>query len=1115
MSAFDRLLEQIDVFIRKYYKDLIVKGLVLFIGVLLLTFLTVVTLEYFGKFGTTIRATLFFTFIFINLYILVRYIFIPSFRLNSLGNRIDRFAASQIIGRFFPEISDRLLNTLQLNAVASRDSRDFELIQASVMQRSNNMNSYRFTDAIDISKNKKYAAYVLPVVFVMASIAMFNPSFFKDSTERLVYFNEESTANTFSFKLIADKNEIQEGETYTFRVELTGEELPSKVYIVSPRGKFLLRPITGNIYEGELVQLRESLKFSFEALNSREELVKSNQYAVRVIGKSAIGKFEATISYPSYLGLEDEVIQNAGDLIVPEGSRVKWSVLTKNTSQTSLTLNGKTNLFKSEGFGFSEQFFQTTEGLMVLSNREDGSVDSTGFTVSVVKDAYPTIQVEQETDTIKSGVRYFSGLITDDHGLSGLKFHYVITGKDGGKRNESMGVTKVSGTEMPFNFAVDFRKENIKLDDVVEYYFTVTDNDGVNKGKTTRSKTFVYKVPGLEDVNEKRNEDQKETQENLSNILKQTEKFQKDIEHLKKDVMNNKSSSWSKENQVQQLKQEQKSIVDQLQQLKEKLDNSTEEKNQLSEIDEELLKQQEEIEKLLEELMDEELMELLEKLEELMKSQNQDELQKNMEDLELSAEDMKKQLERSKEMLKRLQVNEKIDDIEDELNKLAEEQEELNKSLENKDNKVDDSDKKAQDELNDKFNQLKDDLNELDSLNKNLDNPMELNGMEELSDEIQEEMNEAKKNLDKNSGKKAGEKQKSAAEKMKEMAEQIDQMQAQSNQEQQQEDMGMLRGILESLVILSLDQEEVMGKLRMVDDNDPAFKKYSVQQRKIISDTRIVRDSLYALAKRQPKIASFIDQELNNIKVNQELALEDIDERRRGMMTAHQQFTMTSYNNLALMLNESLQQMQQQMQSMMQSSGSCTKPGGGKPKPGQGSPGNQDLKKMLQDQLKQMEQGQKPGGQKPGEKPGQGSMGLGNKQLAKMAAEQSAIRKRLEEMRNELNKDGKGTGNKLNPLIDELEKQEKDLINKRLDNNLIERQREILTRLLESEKALMERGLDDKRESKEGKNENYSNQILLDEYKMEKLKQIELLRSVDPSYKKYYKDRANEYFNRM
>mgnify|MGYP006148620905 CR=1 FL=1 len=103
----------------------------------------------------------------------------------------------------------------------------------------------------------------------------------------------------------------------------------------------------------------------------------------------------------------------------------------------------------------------------------------------------------------------------------------------------------------------------------------------------------------------------------------------------------------------------------------------------------------------------------------------------------------------------------------------------------------------------------------------------------------------------------------------------------------------------------------------------------------------------------------------------------------------------------------------------------------------------------------------------------------------------------------------------MNPLIKELEEQERQLINKQFSPEMIRRQQDILTRLLESEKAMMERGFDEKRESSEGKNENHSNQIRFDEYNKEKLKQIELLRAVDPAYNKYYKDRANEYFNRL
>jgi hypothetical protein len=79
---------------------------------------------------------------------------------------------------------------------------------------------------------------------------------------------------------------------------------------------------------------------------------------------------------------------------------------------------------------------------------------------------------------------------------------------------------------------------------------------------------------------------------------------------------------------------------------------------------------------------------------------------------------------------------------------------------------------------------------------------------------------------------------------------------------------------------------------------------------------------------------------------------------------------------------------------------------------------------------------------------------------------------------------------------------------------MVKRQQEILTRLLESEKALKERGFEEKRESKSAKDQNNSNLIRFDEYNRQKLGQIELFRTVDPTLSRYYKDKASQYFNR-
>jgi hypothetical protein len=176
--------------------------------------------------------------------------------------------------------------------------------------------------------------------------------------------------------------------------------------------------------------------------------------------------------------------------------------------------------------------------------------------------------------------------------------------------------------------------------------------------------------------------------------------------------------------------------------------------------------------------------------------------------------------------------------------------------------------------------------------------------------------------------------------------------------------------------------------------------------------------------------------------------------------------------------------------------GSCPNP-----KPGKsGSNGDVDsMKELLKKQLEKLEKGKQQGGKKPGDKPGgsipngKDGQGMSGKEIAKMAAQQSALRQRLEQIKKELNNEGKGAGNKLNPLIKSLEQQEKDLINRNKNSDLIKRQKEILTRLLENEESLREKGFDEKRQSKSGKDYKNSNLKSINEYNQKKLKQIDLI----------------------
>ena len=417
---------------------------------------------------------------------------------------------------------------------------------------------------------------------------------------------------------------------------------------------------------------------------------------------------------------------------------------------------------------------------------------------------------------------------------------------------------------------------------------------------------------------------------------------------------------------------------------------------------------------------------------------------------------------------------------------------------------------------------MKKELKEVQELNKDLARPLDLDILDALEQQVSDDLKNAAQEISEGKSKKAGEKQKSAADGMKAMSSQLNAKQNQSNKQQQEEDMESLRAILEGLINLSFDQEKTQKQFVKISTKDPVYRKLGRRQQRINDDTKIIKDSLLALAKRQPKIATFIDAELNTIATQHRATIEAIDDHRKKDIEKHQQLVMTSYNNLALLLNEALQAMQQQMNSEMQGNGSCENPGKGRPKPGQ-SMSSGDMKEMLKKQLEQMQKGANPGGNKPGSKPGsapgkegeagRGLPGLGSKELARMAAEQTAIRQRLEQLKQELNKEGKGLGNQLNPLLKELEEQEKDLLLKRVNPQTIQRQKEILTRLLESENAIMKRGYEEKRESQSAKDVEKGNQIRFDEYKRSKWNELELVKTIDPSLQLYYKQRSDAYLN--
>ena len=745
---------------------------------------------------------------------------------------------------------------------------------------------------------------------------------------------------------------------------------------------------------------------------------------------------------------------------------------------------------------------------VAATNSIVGGKDTITYRIEVLKDAYPRIQVRETRDSTNTERIYFSGGASDDYGLTRLNFYYTLRNDEGTQKTEVDKITLTGQTAQEFFHFKDFGTLGLKPGDEIDYYFEVWDNDGVNGSKSSRSTRKSFKAPSLDELNKDRKETSESVKEKLEQSIKDAAELQKELSEINKDMLQKKDMNWQDKKRIEDLLKKQKELEKNVNQLKEDRKKSQQNQEKYMQQSESIMQKQEQLQKMFDELMSEEMKEMYKKLEELMQKFDQQQIMEELEKMEMSNEELEKELDRSLEIFKQLEFEQEFEKTMEKLEALAKKQEELSEETKNGDKSKEEL-KEEQDKLNEEFEKLQEEMKDLEKQNEELERPNDMPKTESMEEKIKEDMKNSSESLEKNKKSKASESQKDAAQEMQDMAQEMQAAMEGSQSQSAQEDMESLRALLENIIQLSFDQETIMGNLRSIERDDPKYVVLGQKQKKLEDDSQMVEDSLFALSKRVVQIASIVNREIALVNQNIAKAIEDIGERRTADATTRQQYAMTSYNNLALLLDEALQQMQMQMSSQNPGKGNCNKPGGmgSKPSEGKMSKMQEAMGKKLEQMQKALEKGQKPGGKKPG----MGGPGM-SKEIAQMAAEQAAIRREIEKMSQKLNEQGKGEGKGLEKIAEQMEETERDLVNQEITRETFKRQQDILTRLLESEKAEREREYDNQRESNSPKPYEPSNPERYLEYNKRKAREIELLRTVPPDLKPYYKERVNEYF---
>ena len=1119
------MIEKLDAFIRTYHRNAMLRGLLLSFATLVLGGGVLVALESLIRFGVAGRTVLFYAFAATAVVVLCVFVVWPMLQWLRLGKGLTYTQAAKIVGDHFPDVKDKLLNTLQLQEqVAHAAGADVSLLAASIDQRTEALRPLSFVKAIDARPLLRWLRVAVPVGAVLSCVVFLKPAWVTEPTTRLVQHRTEFVEPApFQFNLLNESLAVGVGEALVLDLEVVGDDLPGSVTIETMGGRFRMERLRNGRFRHSFPSVRSALSFQFLANGWR-----SASYDVIPFAIPSIAHMKVVATPPAYTGAPQVDQDNQGDLTVPEGTPIQWTIRVQDGQGVSLRLNDDLlDVRALAGNTYAtEHLASTNASYWVKPLGAGGVADSIRHRIRVIRDGKPSIQVEEMQDSTSRKLRHFSGAAQDDYGFSRLDFVWQYTEVNQRVREDLVAADRPvamqtggrealappSGSRGSFFHTWDMTGLDWREGDVLECWFELWDNDAVNGAKMVRSRTTTVAAPSASDIEEEREQAAEDIEEGLKEAAEQAAELREAMDAMQERLREQGEMTWQDRQAMEDLLEQQRALQEQLEQMREDNQRKDERANEFDPQEERILDKQEQLQKLMDNVMSEEMRQIFEKMQELMDEMDPEKIQEQLQDMELSQDAMEKELDRALEQFRQLEWETNMQDAIEKLKELAEKQEAL---AEDTEFGLQDPEslKAKQDSLNQAFQDVRKDLEQLKKDNQALENPNPMMDSSSEEESIQEAMEKSKEQLDKGKEKKASDAQQDAAEQMKQMAEQMEAMQQEAEEKSASEDMDALRDLLENILTLSFDEEGLMADVKTTDEQDPRYVRHGQRQRKLKDEAVMVEDSLFALSMRIPQLASAVNREIGLVNRHMGKALDGFGDRLTADIAMNQQYVMTSFNNLALLLDEALQQMQQQQAQKQPGSGNCEKPGGsGSPSP---SPKAGDMKKMQQalgKKLEQMKQsmGDQANQGQTGKKPG----GM-SKELAQMAAQQAALRKMAQQKAEELNEDGSGSGNGMKEIAEAMEELERDLVNKQVDEATLQRQQDLITRLLEAENAERIRGEKEERESRTGDDALKATPPQASEYLKQKMNELELLRTIPAELLPYYRDRVNEYFNTL
>lgn len=837
--------------------------------------------------------------------------------------------------------------------------------------------------------------------------------------------------------------------------------------------------------------------------------VASEHYQITVSHEPIVRTFQLQLNYPAYTQLPSQTLEaNTGDLEVLYGTEVvligesnkpltEAHLIFEESDLVKLEIEAETQMkgsFIAKEAGTYHIQIQDTDGLT--------NSDPLSYTLNVFKDSVPQVEIiEPGKDLVLDNDMLVKLKVeaTDDYGIQALQLVHRIQKENSDDAiimlKQIPSTTSPPQTSQFLTYSWDIEPIGLFPGEALSYYVQAIDTDDVSGPNIGKSRTYTVRFPTLDELYENLAAEQETEQLGLDELFDEQTEATGIVDELLDKIRKFREFTLSDKKLMQQVVESQKEIQRKANELITEMEQTAAEmeKNQLFEP--ETIQKYQELQELMKEALSEEHQELLKKLSEALAQQQLTEQENAMAEANFNQEQFQQQLERLKSLYEQLIMQQKLEAAAKQAQELAEQQKQLIDSLEDTSvsKKTEESEstnatqtqseqqeqannvselndaaqkedriKQESDKLSEKLDTLGNEMSEMAKSQENAapqiqkvaDEVKRLNQYaqdQQLSENLQN-TSQSLRNAQRQDAQQTG---RQAEQTMTELAQGLDNaLEFMEGSNAEQALTAMQEAVKSGLYFSHLHEKVINQTNELVTTNTQDYIASEIRQLQQLAAEELsaakgitqLAEKLWELGKQQMQIDPKIVWRLNATSDALSRAARALEDRETSLALPIQRKGLADINQAIFDLINAMAQMNQQM----------------------GAGGLQDMLEQLQqlaqsqEQLNEMAQNLSQQMRERGQTPGL------QQRLERIAAQQQLIREATERLA-EITENAAEMLGSLKNVAEEMADVEKKLEQGTLNDQVIEQQERILTRMLDSLKSLQKRDVGRRRKAQVAK----------------------------------------------